>query len=84
MVKPCLTRTHFRGVSKRHRRATHSIHSVQKLVPSEVSLRMAEFQEISPGTANDWRNRQSTCCSGSVQKLLKWVRYCALVNPWSR
>ena len=45
--EPCLTRTHFRGGSLRYRRANRS------MVPSGVSLRIAEFQQCSSGTAND-------------------------------
>ena len=51
--EPCLTRTHFRGGSLRYRRANRSLHSAQQLVPSEVSHRIAEFQQCSSGTAND-------------------------------
>ena len=47
-----------------------SFHSAQQLAQSKVSLRMAEFQQFSSGTANDWRIRKSTCCSGPVLQLL--------------
>ena len=43
----CLIRAHVRGVSWRYRRTNRSLHSAQQLVPSEVSLRIAEFQQFS-------------------------------------
>ena len=46
-------RAHFRGVSWRYRRTNLSLLSAQQLVPSEVSLRIAEFPQSTPGTAND-------------------------------
>ena len=49
----CLISEHFRGVSWRYRRANRSLHSAQQLVLSEVSLRVAGFEQFSSGAAND-------------------------------
>ena len=72
----CFPREDFSFTRVGYQRANRSLHSAQL-----VSLRIAEFQQFSLGTANDLRNRQSTCCSGAILKLLKgMIQSLLLVN----